>query len=466
LPRAASLDTPPHRVDSTPHRRKRRSLGDWWAESAAARQAAREESSHTIALTPDREADDNTSESSAMHPPPHNDPVKLLNRMTRQSKRLSVERKRQQMDQLAQDSEDHLPTEYSLILDSTPRCPPMVTSFLGPMRSGNRSWLRSLRQSQSCPAVQHMPRLTLAREPNMHTASRARIRTPRRDSEGAGVSLSVSESVRLSSRERAALEKHLERAAARSLSRHSRKSSASATPERSTSRHHSRTYYQEASLTPQPRTSLRHQHSGKRHTAHRSASAEVHTGTSAGYSPFTRREHAALHKHLERLAACQHDPQHSGTDSSEQATSGCRLSSEDSESLERSHPLLPSIVCGFEKHLGRGMHPEMVARPRTSSSGETVSAEAAAAETPSKKPEVHLDEESASKAKPEERAEHARAVTQAKFEQARATQRAKICVFKRTGKLPSQLSPRKAPVASNSGRSAGARDLKLVASRP
>merc|ERR1719326_2012299 len=173
-------------------------------------------------MTP--EADDATSDSSVNQPPPHTNPVLLLNSMSRRSKRLSVERKRLKMER------EQLPSENSTILRSVTGCTPMLTTGIGPQSTGNQSWLRSLRQSRSCPPA-NMPRLTLAVEPNMHTANRSRNRTPRTstDSLSAG---SMSQAGNMTPRERLAVEKHLERAAARSRST---QRSASATPERSTS---------------------------------------------------------------------------------------------------------------------------------------------------------------------------------------------------------------------------------------
>jgi len=415
--RASSANATPQRDDS---KKKRRSLSHWWAESSSVPPKGKSSSGLSTpggaAMTPDVE--DNISENSVQSVS-HTNPVLVLNGMSRRSKRLSVERKRRQLDELTRGQQI-----YSESSTPLPSCPPMVTTDLGHQCTGAQSWLGSLRRGRSCPPPANT--LTLGCEPHLHTAHRVRDRSER-STEHCSV---MSESVNLQPREHAALEKHLERAGARSLSA---QRSVSATPELSTrsasarrqvrtphqhplsTREHaaierhvhratarSRSSQRQSSETPerdvcpsskrQPLQSLervafgRHvERVARSHSAQRTASGtrgEQHSGA----CPFTPRERTALEKHLERLATSS--AQHSGTTTPERQTrSGCRTPDENSVQVA-SNLSAPCQADSDEQWVRRA-------------------------------------------ANPEERAERARTITQAKFERSRADDRARVFVFKR-----------------------------------
>jgi len=187
-------------VDCTPERRKkRRSLSHWWSENEPDRR--RSESTpniRTFISAMPADGDDEISVCSVEFQSPGKKLAAELNSMSRRSKRKSVERKRQELDELVDD-----------------RSVPPIAS-LGNVCSGSQGWLRSLRQGGSCP-----PSLQAAHEKPKVGTGRVSSRSRQHSAEPPC----------MTPREQAALEKHLQRTTARSRSSSAQRS-ASATPER------------------------------------------------------------------------------------------------------------------------------------------------------------------------------------------------------------------------------------------
>jgi hypothetical protein len=424
-----------------PRKKGRRSLSHWWAESSAPPKL-NSHSSHNsstpagIPMTP--EAEDELSESSVTQPFLKKDPVKLLNNMSRQSQRRTIERKRRQMDELSQ---DQLPSERSVILDrNLPVCPSMTTTDLGPQCTGNQFWLRSLRRGRSCPPSAE--KLTEAQEPCMRTAFRARHRAEL--SVERSTTTSITENLR--PRERAAIEKHLERAA-RSRSTN-RDRSASATPERRREVPQPRETPERRREVPQPRERSPLRAPKIVHPRERDANPRCAGGNStatrdqSSSCPFSPREQAALEKHLERLAAATSSAQSSGHATPEPSRSECLSPEQDEESplpaggSERQGP----ASCAMQSQTVR-VHERSKSRA-TPSTAQTAGQVAASSASQVENSETAADEQWVRKAaNPEERAERAKVVSQAKFERARAHERARVCVFKRPGAGASGAAP-------------------------
>lgn len=456
-------------VDNTPQRSKkgRRSLSHWWAESSAPAKVTSSRSELSTpklaSMTPDVESCADSENS--VEPHPRTDPVLLLNNMSKLSKRLSVERKRLQLDELTRDQTES--AESSSVLEPGPNS---HGAFQG---SGRNVWLHSLRggRSSSCPAAARSPRLTLAREPNMHTAHRAHSRTERStDRFSVGT---MSESVHLQPRERAAVAKYLERAAHRSTSASSRSAfgrhveattarsrsaqrSNSATPERRSvsvdqrkraalERHAARSRSAQRSTSATSKCAFgRHleEPSSRSHSAHHSAREQQQDPSES--RPFTPRERAALAKHLDRVAVgsamlCSSTQDSGCTTPEQQAEPRARAEPPRRTEAEppRTAPRVPSHPCE------RAAMDDLLERARAQLPGRHARPAAPSTEALAEKTEENTgDEEWVRKAtNPQERAERARAVNQAKFDQARSTERARVFVFQRSRRPSTRAAP-------------------------
>jgi len=430
-------------VDHTPSRSKRRSLSHWWAEKSAPPKVSHRSASRTpqgSPMTPD--ADDAISDTSVVDSHARvTAAVMLLNRMPQREKRLSVEQKRHRLAEL---SRDQLSTEKSALSENS--CRSMLVGDLGSQSSGNRNWLRSLRQGSSCPPSAQSS-LTRAHEPSMHTSDRAASHSRRRAASHSSERFVMAGPEQLQARQRQALDKYLERARSVSVGH-----SAPATPERHTSsscRRRIRTPGQISLEQGFERNCGGHTAqralSARGRSAQRSISGTPERSISSGCCPFNARERAALQTHLERAAA-----------------KSCSAPQSGSATPERMRPLpvherAPARHLTYKKiedHLGKHLqkHLQRVAAAQAASEAEaekkSVSAQSlrtcsktqstgrtrqAASTTASKVlGENNVDKDWVREAtKPEDRAERARAATQTKLEQALVHQRNKVCVFKR-----------------------------------
>jgi len=450
-------------VDNTPQRTKkgRRSLSQWWGESSAPAKISSGRSDLSTpklaSMTPDVESCADSENS--VEPHPRADPVLLLNNMSKLSKRLSVERKRLQLDELTRDQAESV--ESSAVLEPGPN------SHGAYQGSGRKVWLHSLRggRSTSCPAPARTPRLTLAREPNMHTAHRAHSRTERStDRFSVGT---MSESVHLQPRERAAVAKYLERAAHRSTSASSRSAfgrhvEVTTARSRSAQRSNSATPERRRLSVDQRKRAALESHAARSSSAQRSTSATskcafgrhleepASRSHSAQHSareqqqvpcesrPFTPRERAALEKHLDRV--------HLGSAMlcSSTQDSGCTTPEQQAEPRAEAEPPRASPLSREPSHpCERAEMDDLLQRARAQLPGRHARPAAPSSEALVEKPEENTgDEEWVRKAtNPQERAERARAVNQAKFDQARSTERARVFVFQRSRRPSTRAAP-------------------------
>jgi len=459
-------------VDNTPQRSKksRRSLSHWWQETSAPAKVTSSRSDLSTpklaSMTPDVESCAESENS--VEPHPRTDPVLLLNNMSKLSKRLSVERKRLQLDELTRDQAESV--ESSTVLETGPN------SHGAYQGSGRNVWLHSLRggRSTSCPAPAMTPRLTLAREPNMHTTHRAHSRTERStDRSSVGT---MSESVHLQPRERAAVAKYLERAAHRSTSASSRSAfgrhveAGTTARSRSAQRSNSATPERRSLSVDQRKREALEKHAARSRSAQRSTSANskcafgrhleepASRSHSAQHSareqqqvacesrPFTPRERAALAKHLDRVALgsaklCS-STQDSGCTTPERQEEP-RVQAEPSRRTEAEPPRLSPLSRESSHPCERAAMDDLLQRARAQLPGHRARPAAPSSEVLPDKPEESTgDEEWVRKAtNPQERAERARAVNQAKFDQARSTERARVFVFQRSRRPSTRAAP-------------------------
>mmetsp|Transcript_25387 Transcript_25387/g.46868 ORF Transcript_25387/g.46868 Transcript_25387/m.46868 type:complete len:507 (+) Transcript_25387:91-1611(+) len=219
-PRAKSSDT--HR---TPKRKGRRSLSHWYAEaSAPARVTAY---CHEL-VTPKRRARSVEKASPAVSNPyttglDSEDGASLgsvgsvsrgigsaAEMRSRLWQQIWIEKRRQQVNEMSSEMSTksiHAPNF------STACCPPMQMSKLTPHSVGECTWLRSLRQSRSeSPATRRTP--SKSEQLNFATSRRARSRSLQRSASHTPERFFMSGKIsgNATSRERAALEKHVERA--------------------------------------------------------------------------------------------------------------------------------------------------------------------------------------------------------------------------------------------------------------
>lgn len=200
-------------------------------------------------------------------------------------------------------------------------------------------------------------------------------------------------------------------------------------------------------------------HSAQRAQRPSLVGASYEQQASPGCWPFTPRERAALEKHLERLAAAS-SAVSSGTATPEANTQSRCLTPErqcESELLEdRTEQQMPApkqIVVETNKATPKPEKDQSLSaqerarryleRARLENSGEQGTKPV---DQPASVGEV--DEQWVRKAaNPEERAERARVLSQAKFEHACADERARVCVFKRSPRPSSNAGKIDVPVA-------------------
>mmetsp|Transcript_108953 Transcript_108953/g.172120 ORF Transcript_108953/g.172120 Transcript_108953/m.172120 type:complete len:572 (+) Transcript_108953:55-1770(+) len=195
-------------VECTPSgKKKRRSLGTWWSEiEPHRRKRISTPEIRSLSLGDD---DGEISIRSVTSPAQSASVAAQLNSISRTSKRLLVERKRQELNE----SENVASLSNSrLILEPSRKCPSMQKDGLS-VGSTSEDCLRSLRRGRSSPPSHE------AAKSDLRVCPKPRSSQPLKDQHCR------------TPRERAAIERHLQRAASRSQST---QRSASATPERVT----------------------------------------------------------------------------------------------------------------------------------------------------------------------------------------------------------------------------------------